>query len=59
MDTHGRRWNLKTSRIVRLYNRLAELLRRRPGRLEAFKEFCREQEENEAADVDRSTTRSD
>ena len=58
MDTHRRRWNLKTSRIGRLYNRLAKLLYRRPGRLEAFEDFCREQEENEATDVDRSIIRS-
>lgn len=60
MDAHFDSRNSEaTGRIGRLYNRLAELLRCRPGRLGAFREYCHGQEKKEGADVDQPTTRSD
>lgn len=59
MDAHRGRRNPEASRIGRLYDRLADLLRRRPGRLESFKEYYSEQEESERADTGQATTRSD
>jgi len=46
METHERQQNLTTCSIEELYDRLAEILkRRRPDRLDAFHEFLRHEQE--------------
>jgi len=55
MEAYERKPNLTTCSIEELYDRLAEILkRRRPDRLVAFREFLRH--EQETPDHDRPTT---